>query len=175
MGGDSCIVGTVNLVDCRFARSWSRWPSDVAMEAGKKRVMFVMLIPSQVRKFPFLIVRRKVRGVGLKQHPCRYLINSVYVLSLMMMASALCSKGFLIGMSQSPSSGFLWPCITDQFSAHARLFTMLFLQLLKMKPRVHSAMLKKVSLLFPLSSVLVTNNLLPSKNRKLHHWWFCKL
>ena len=105
MGGESCIVGTVDLVDCRFVRSWSRWPSAVTMESGRKRVIFVMLRPGQVRKLKFSIARRKVQGVGLKQHPWRYCISSVFVLSLVMMASALCWKGFLIGMSQSPSSG----------------------------------------------------------------------
>ena len=72
MEGESFIVGTVDLVDCRFARSLSRWPSYVVMEAGRKRVMFVMLRPGQVRKLPLLIAQRKVRGLGLKQHPCRY-------------------------------------------------------------------------------------------------------
>ena len=38
--GGSFIVGTVDLVYFRFARSWSRWPSAVAMESGRKWVMF---------------------------------------------------------------------------------------------------------------------------------------
>ena len=116
MEGKSFIVGTVDLVDCRFARSWSIWPSDVAMESGRKRVMYVMLRPGQVRKLLFLIARRKLQGVGLKQHRRRYWINSVFVLSLVMMARALCWMGFFIGMSQSPSSRFLCPCITTRDS-----------------------------------------------------------
>ena len=65
------------------------------------------------------------------------------------------SIGLVINLISYP------PSVTDQFSQHARLFAMLFLQLLKLKPQVHSAMLKKASLFFLLSSVLITKNLLP--------------
>ena len=68
--------------------------------------------------------------------------------------------GILINLISHP------PSVTDQFSSNARLFAMLFLQMLKLKPRVHSAMLKTVSIFFPLSSVSVTNNLLPLSKQK---------
>ena len=58
------------------------------------------------------------------------------------------------------------PIVTDQLSPQARIFAMLFLQLLNLKPQVHFEMLKKVSIFFLISSISVTNNLQPLSRQK---------
>ena len=59
-----------------------------------------------MRKSPFLVAFKNVRGVGLKQHPCRYCLSYIVILSLVMIACALCINGFDIGMSHNQSDLF---------------------------------------------------------------------
>ena len=63
--------------------------------------------PGHVRKFPLLINFSKVLGVGLKQHPWRYSISSVFILSFVMIAISRCLTGVYIGMPYKPSILFL--------------------------------------------------------------------
>ena len=61
------------------------------------------------RRFPFFINFRKFLGVGLKQRPWRYLISSVFVLSLVMIAWSEFPNGIEIGIYHNPSVLFLYP------------------------------------------------------------------
>ena len=70
---------------------------------------FLLLRPYHVRKFALFIAFRKVLGVGLKQHPWRYWISSVFVLSFLMISIARCLTGLDMSMYRRPSVLFLCP------------------------------------------------------------------
>ena len=89
--------------------SWSIFPRAVAMLGGRCFKKCWLLRPGHVRKFPYFISVRKDIGVSLKQHPWRYWISSVFVLSLVMIAIARCLTGIDMGMSYSPYVLFLCP------------------------------------------------------------------
>ena len=79
------------------------------MRRGKCFNNFGLLIPRQGRKLPLFIDFKNIFFVGLKQHPCRYWISSVFVLSILIMACVIYKIGFLIGMSYSPYNLFQCP------------------------------------------------------------------
>ena len=57
------------------------------MDGGKKRNIFVELRPFRVRKFIiFSMACMNVLGMGLKQQPCIYWMNYVFVFSFIIMA-----------------------------------------------------------------------------------------
>ena len=60
-------------------------------------------------KVSIFIAFRKVLGVGLKQHPWRYWISYVFVLSLVIIAWARCLNGLDMGVSHNPYVLFLCP------------------------------------------------------------------
>ena len=91
----------------RFFRSWPRFTKAVAITGVRDFNIFGLLRPPKVRKIPFFIAFKKVLGVGLKHHPCKYWIVSVFVISMVIMACALFWIGFVIGIPHSPSSQFL--------------------------------------------------------------------
>ena len=92
-----------------FFLSWSIYSRDVEMLGVIWFNNCWLLRPIHVRKFSLFIAFRKVIGVGLKQHPWRYWISSVFVLSLVMIAISWLLTGIEMGMSHRPSVLFLCP------------------------------------------------------------------
>ena len=84
-------------------------PRDVAMIGGGCFNNCWLLRPDHMRKFPLFISFRKVLLVGLKEHPWIYWINSVFVLSLVMIDITRCITIIEMGMSYRPSVLFLCP------------------------------------------------------------------
>ena len=89
--------------------SLSRCPQSVAILSGRCFKNCWLLRPGHVRKFPLFIVFRKVLVVGLKQHPRRYLISSIFVLSVVIISIARCLTGLDMGMFHRPYVLFLFP------------------------------------------------------------------
>jgi hypothetical protein len=68
----------------------------VAMFGGRCFVNDMSLVPGHVMKFPLLMAFVQVVMEGLPQQPCRNWANSVFVLSLRMMAFTEGEVHFLI-------------------------------------------------------------------------------
>ena len=62
-----------------------------------------------MRKFPFFIAFINVLGVGLKHHPWRYWISSVFPLYLVMIEWAMYINGLDMDISHKASGLFLCP------------------------------------------------------------------
>ena len=88
-----------------------------------------------MREFTFSIAFIKSVGVGLKQHPWRYCISSVFVFSLVIIAWSWCQNGVDMGMSHNPSA--LFPCPL-KISSEPLIILISFLSNMEMQSSSHS-------------------------------------
>ena len=97
------------FVGWRFVHSRFRFCKAVAMLVGRCFNNCCLLRPGPVSKSPLFITFRKVLGIGMYQHPCRYWIKSVLVLYHAMITWAQCLNVIVMGMSHNISVLFLCP------------------------------------------------------------------
>ena len=101
------------FVDWRFLCSWFRFPKAVAILLGGRFNNCLLLRPGQVSKFQLLTAFRIFLSVGLKKHPCRYCIRSVFGFSFVIIAWDLCLNSIEMGMSHNPYDLFMYPFKTS--------------------------------------------------------------
>ena len=92
-GAASCGVECVNsfgLVDCKFFRSWSRWPRYVVMHFGRCFVTNFLLRPGNESKYPLSIAFNRVDLTGKPRDAWWNWARSFFVVSESMMALHVC-------------------------------------------------------------------------------------
>ena len=124
-----CIINVYSLSTCLDRNSYPpQYPTRIILvsltegsfipDTGVLRVAILsnicfnnvwLLSPGKVRKFPLLIYFRNFIGVGLKQHPCRYWMSSVFVFSLVIITRDLCLNVLEMDMFYKPSDFFQRP------------------------------------------------------------------